>query len=149
MYKLKGKDMEHTPYFDLFAACYSGGSTHDLMLGSGSSRLKIFEVISNEGLGIIHYDLDKCNYSWDGRKEKNLLDILTKGFHKEWWCGYPLYIHSDYKAMLARRLNLILYRESQERSSEKEIRSFLKGSLEAWKEQLGCVWDEDKKQFIV
>lgn len=141
--------MEHTPYFDLFGACYSGGATHDVSLSQETSRLKIFEVIAGEGLGIVYYDVEKCDYSWDGNKEKSLLDLLTKRFHQDWWCGYPMYIHSDYKAVLARRINLIVHRESEDESAAKEVRSFMKGSLEAWKEQLGCVWDEDKKQFIV
>ncbi|HSZ71396.1 MAG TPA: hypothetical protein VK750_01890 [Cytophagaceae bacterium] len=138
--------MERTCYFDLFGACYSGGA---LSLEKETARLKIFEVIAGEGLGIVYYDVEQSEYLWDGNKEKSLLDLLTKKFHHDWWCGYPMYIHSDYKAVLARRINLILHRELEEQKAEKEIRSFMKGSLEAWKEQLGCVWDEDKKQFIV
>ncbi|MDB5257926.1 MAG: hypothetical protein JWM14_2621 [Chitinophagaceae bacterium] len=141
--------MERTPYFDLFGASYSGGAAHDVLLGQETSRLKIFEVIAGEGLGIVYYDVEKCDYSWDGNKEKSLLDLLTKRFHQDWWCGYPMYIHSDYKAVLARRINLIVHRQSEDQLAAKELRSFMKGSLEAWKEQLGCVWDEDKKQFIV
>jgi hypothetical protein len=141
--------MEHTPYFDLFGSSYSGGAMLDVSLVQEASRLKIFEVIAEEGLGIVYYDIDKCHYTWDGNHEKSVLDLLTKRFHQDWWCGYPMYIHSDYKAVLARRINLIVHRASEDQTVVKELRFFMKGSLEAWKEQLGCVWDEDKKQFIV
>ncbi|MDB5273454.1 MAG: hypothetical protein JWO58_1821 [Chitinophagaceae bacterium] len=142
--------MERTCYFDLFGVAYGGGASNDYsLIQKETSRIKIFEVITGEGLGIVHYDFDKSEYFWDGNKEKSVLDLLTKKFHPDWWCGYPLFIHSDYKAVLARRINLILHRKLEEQQVSQEVRSFLKGSLEAWKEQLGCIWDEDKKQFIV
>lgn len=144
--------MERVFNLDLFGAHSSGGyfvptsRTTDLVQ---ATSIKILEVVGREDNTLVYYDLEKGEYIWDSMAEKSILDVLSKQMHRDWWCGYPVYIHSDYRAVLARRLNLIIARRWDEREHDPNFSFFLRSGLEAWKEQLGCVWDEVKKQFIV
>jgi hypothetical protein len=143
--------MERVFNLDLFGAHSSGGylcasaSTYAVQ----SNVINILEVVGREDHTMVYYDLEKGEYRWDSMSEKSILDVLSKQPSRDWWCGYPVYIHSDYRAVLARRLNLIIARRWEERGADANFSFFLRSGLEAWKEQLGCVWDEVKKQFIV
>ncbi len=143
--------MEPVFNLDLFGAHSTGGY---FCSPSGTQSvqhvsLKILEVVGREDNTIVYYDLEKGEYLWDSMSEKSILDVLSKQMHRDWWCGYPVYIHSDYRAVLARRLNLIIVRRWEDRDTDSNFSFFLRSGLEAWKEQLGCVWDDVKKQFIV
>lgn len=139
---------------NLFESCYSSGNLSFSFAALQamypiSKPLKILEVVGREENTIVYYNLEKGEYIWDSISEKSILDVLSKQLYRDWWCGYPVFIHSDYRAVLARRLNLIINRKWEERAEDVNFQFFLRSGLEAWKEQLGCVWDEDKKQFIV
>ncbi len=113
-----------------------------------TALLKVFEVITEDGLNLIKYDSDKCKYIWEGVEEKNFLDLLTKHFPSDWWYGYPLYVHGDYKSLVARRMNYIIHNHGVE-IEDKIIKPLIKGSIGAWKEHLNYSWDYTDKQFIV
>jgi len=144
--------MERVYNLDLFGAHSAGGYlSSDLPQTTvQSSRfLKILEVVGREDVITVYYDLEKGEYRWDSISEKSILDVLSKQLRRDWWCGYPVFIHSDYRAVLARRLNLIILRRWEDKASDDNFSFFLRSGLDAWKEELGCVWDEVKKQFIV
>jgi hypothetical protein len=142
--------MERAYNLDLFGTHNAGGYLDcSKSTASQKASLKILEIIGREDNTTVFYDLEKGEYIWDSISEKSILDVLSKQIHRDWWCGYPVYIHSDYRAVLARRLNLIINRNWDEREDNVNFMFFLRSGLEAWKEQLGCIWDEDKRQFIV
>ena len=144
--------MERVYNLDLFGAHSAGGylscDASQTTIQSSTS-IKILEVVGREDLTTVYYDLEKGEYRWDSISEKSILDVLSKQIHRDWWCGYPVFIHSDYRAVLARRLNLIIVRRWDDKASDDNFSFFLRSGLDAWKEELGCVWDETKKQFIV
>lgn len=142
--------MERVFNLDLFGAHTMGGAGWSIQKhASETTYLKILEIVGREDNTLVYYDLEKGEYRWDSISEKSILDVLSKQLHRDWWCGYPVYIHSDYRAVLARRLNLIIAHRWEERAHDVNFTFFLRSGLDAWKEQLGCVWDEVRRQFIV
>jgi len=108
--------------------------------------IKVLEVITESGLNVIRYDQDKAKYLWYDIEDSSLLNMLTKHFPSDWWNGYPLYIHDDYKEVIARRINYTLF--IQEDKDSEDVRRLLKGSIEAWIEQLCISWSYENNEFL-
>jgi hypothetical protein len=129
---------------DLFGVHFDTTKTKNTEL----RPMKVLEVVAQQEVVMIFYQMETGSYLSEQAQEKNILDLLSKPQHKDWWLGYPVFIHSDFVTILARRLNLILSRLDDEKDTDKK-KFFYNACMDAWKEQLGCMWDERQKQFIV